>query len=373
MYLQDINFKISCFLINDTLARWEQEEQEHQQLIFVMWGVVIPIISVVGFFGNCLTMIVLFRREIMSTTIFFLRTLVVTDTIIILGIVLGLSVIAITQRNKDLWLFTDVIYPHIYSPMYYIVMTLLMINVWIIVAVSMVRYITTCHPSRSVGICTRKNAFIYFAVIVIISVLYNIPRCFATTTVRCSKDAKYDQCFHLITTDFGKTLFYTKIYVFWMDMILMYTIPLVVLLVLSTLLIRQLIRMHRRRTPSNVQENSESSMSLVLVLMVIKFILCYTPVLCAQFIFLETHLSIASNSLVIFNSSVNFIIYTAAWRKFRKALLEMFPVLVKKPWNKFTKANKYFNDNGTEQMELRRLTTEPSELSSSGAMYNQTI
>lgn len=335
------------------------------------WGVIIPIISVVGFSGNCLTMIVLFRREIQLTTIFFLRTLVVTDTAIILGGVLNLSVIAITLRDKNQWLFNDVIYPHLVTPLNYIVSSLQMINVWVTVAVAMERYITTSHPLRSMDICTKKNAFISIAVAVVMSVLYNIPRCFALTTARCY-DAKYN-CFHVIDTDFGNTLFYTQIYLFWMYIILIYIIPLFVLLVTTTLLIRQLIRIRRRRTPSYIQLNSGSNMDLVIVLLVLKFILCHTPGLCAHFTFLETNAltrwSIVSNFLFVVNSSVNFIIYIAAWRKFRNVLRKTSPVFIKKPSNEFTEANRYSND-GTERMELRRLTTEPNELSSGGVLFN---
>lgn len=191
MYQQDINFRISCFSLNDTFAFIEQRNQPVEQLIFMWWGVIIPIISVVGYSGNCLTMIVLFRREIQLTTIFFLRTLVVTDTAIILGGVLNLSVIAITLRDKNQWLFNDVIYPHLVTPLNYIVSSLQMINVWVTVAMAMERYITTSHPLRSMDICTKKNAFISIAVAVVMSVLYNIPRCFALTTARCY-DAKYN-------------------------------------------------------------------------------------------------------------------------------------------------------------------------------------
>lgn len=360
MYLHEVNFRINLSY-NDKFI--QDDDAQAKQLMFVFWGVIIPIISVVGFFGNCLTIIVLFRREMQSTTIYFLRTLVVTDTAIIIGGVIGLSVIAITQRDTTMWVFTDVIYPHIYTPINYIVMALQMINVWVTVAVSVERYIAICHPFKSVKICTKRNAFISLAVIVVISVLYNIPRCFATTAAQCGKDVKHD-CFQLITTDFGNTLFYTQIYFFWMYMILIYIIPLVVLSVLNTLLIAELMRMRRRRTPSNVQENQESNMSVVLVLIVLVFIFCQTPGLCAQFTFWEPHVLLqwtcVSNTLFIFNSSVNFLIYTAAGRKFRKVLLKTFQVLIKKPVNEFTKVSQY-SQNGTE---LRRLNTKPSDMSS---------
>lgn len=358
MRTDEINLKVNLSYNN---AFIEDSDAKSSPLVFVFWGVIIPIISVVGFFGNILTIIVLFRREMQSTTIYFLRTLVVTDTAIILGAVLGLSVLAITIRNTEMWLFNDVIYPHIYTPTNYLVMALQMINVWVTVAVSVERYIAICHPFKSVRICTKRNAFISLAVIVVISVIYNIPRCFATTVVHCQPESS--NCYQVITTDFGKTLFYTQYYFFWMYMILIYIIPLIVLSILNSLLIAELMRMRKRRTPSNVQENSESNMSLVLILIVLVFIFCQTPGLCAQFTFWSPEVlmqwTCVSNTLFVFNSSVNFLIYTAVGRKFRKVLLKTFQVLIKKPVNEFTKAS--FTQNGTE---LRRLNTKPSDMSS---------
>ena len=353
-----INFKVNLSYNKDFI---QDDDAGSQHLMFVFWGIITPIISTVGFFGNILTIIVLFRREMQSTTIYFLRTLVVTDTAIIIGAVLGLSVIAITMPDPEMWIFNDVIYPHIYTPTNYIVMALQMINVWVTVAVTVERYIAICHPFKSVKICTKRNAFISLAVIVVISTLYNIPRCFATTAAPCKSE--HHTCFQLVTTAFGQTLFYTQVYFFWMYMILIYIIPLLVLSILNTLLIIELMRMRRRRIPSNVQENSETNMSMVLVLIVLVFIFCQTPGLCAQFQFWEPHVLIkwtcVSNTLFVFNSSVNFLIYTAVGRKFRKVLLKTFQVIIKKPVNEFTKAS--YSQNGTE---LKRLHKKPSDMSS---------
>ena len=134
--MHELNLKVNLSYGDEYL---QDKDAMANQLMFIFWGIVIPIIGVVGFIGNILTIIVLFRREMKSTTIYFLRTLVVTDTAIIVGAILGLSVISITQLNPEMWLFTDVIYPHVYTPTNYIVMTLQMINVWVTVAVALER------------------------------------------------------------------------------------------------------------------------------------------------------------------------------------------------------------------------------------------
>ena len=360
MPANELNLKINLTYGDDYI---QDMDSKSRQIMFIFWGIIIPIISVIGFFGNLLTIIVLFRREMKSTTVYFLRTLVVTDTgIIVVGGIIGLSVISITQLNPKMWLFTDVIYPHIYTPTNYIVMTLQMLNVWTTVAVSVERYIAICHPFKSVRICNKKNAFLMIGTITVVSILYNIPRCFATWFTRCG-DTDGHACYTVITTKFGQSFFYAEIYTLWLYMTLIYIIPLVLLGVLNTLLILELMRMRRRRSVPNMQENSEANMSIVLILIVIVFICCQTPGLVAQFQFLHPLVLLqwtcVSNTLFVLNSSVNFLIYTAVGRKFRKILLKTFQVLIKRPVIELKTSysqGPYSQNGGTE---LTKLTNKP--------------
>ncbi|GFO10379.1 hypothetical protein PoB_003688400 [Plakobranchus ocellatus] len=48
--------------------------------LFVMWGIVLPLVAAAGLVGNVLTMLVLWQGELSSTTILYLRGLVITDT-----------------------------------------------------------------------------------------------------------------------------------------------------------------------------------------------------------------------------------------------------------------------------------------------------
>ncbi|XP_052268274.1 FMRFamide receptor-like [Dreissena polymorpha] len=163
MPVSELNLKVNISVGNEYL-----QDNGQTQLMFVFWGIIIPIIGVIGFIGNLLTIIVLFRIEMKSTTMYFLRVLVVTDTGIIIGCILGLSIISITQlypQNPEMHYFTHVIYPYMYTPVNYIVMTLQFINVWVTVAVSIERYIAICHPFKAVHVCNKRNAFILIGLV----------------------------------------------------------------------------------------------------------------------------------------------------------------------------------------------------------------
>ncbi|KAH3863634.1 FMRFamide receptor-like [Dreissena polymorpha] len=350
--------------------------KQDKQLMFVFWGIILPVIGSFGLIGNILNIIVLFRREMKSTTVYFLRTLVLTDTGIIVGCILGLSSISITQLHPDnpaMNYYTHVIYPHMFTPINFIVMALQFTNVWVTVAVTIERYIAICHPFSAIYVCNRRNTFILIGCICVIAIAYNIPRCFATKVTECdnrtecvtscvgnrsdfcsgvttnftacdnitdcvtSRDGNKRDCRSLVTTDLGKTEWYEQYYSVYAYMIIIYIVPLVILLILNLFLIIELMRMRMRRSASSMlptpNENSETNMSIVLILIVVIFILCQTPGLVAQFWFLDqdvlTKWLCVSNTLFALNSSVNIIIYTAVGRKFRTELLTIFRLRAK--------------------------------------------
>ena len=359
----ELNFAVNLSY-NDEFIQ-DSQEQDTKQLMFIFWGILIPIIALVGIIGNSLTIMVLWRREMKSTTIYFLRTLVITDMGIIIGGVLGLSIIAITQSNPDMWRFNDIVYPHIFTATNYMVMTLQMINVWVTVAVTVERYIAICHPFRSVRLLKKRNAYIIIASVIIVSFLYNAPRCFAYEI--SSAPCVYGTCYSVISSEFGKTGFFTDTYSIWLYLFLIYIFPFMILSVLNTLLIIELMNMRRRRLITNERESSETNMSVVLVLIVVVFIICQTPGLVSQFQFFDTltllKFMCISNTLFILNSSVNFLIYTAVGKKFRKVLLKTFHVFKRRgsefsrSFSQGTELSKLNSPNGNIQEE------EPDETS----------
>ena len=345
----ELNFKVNISY-NDEFIQ-DSQQQDTKQLMFIFWGILIPIIALVGIIGNTLTILVLWRREMKSTTIYFLRTLVITDMGIIVGGLLGLSIIAITQSNPAMWRFNDVVYPHIFTATNYMVMTLQMINVWVTVAVTVERYIAICLPFRSVRLLKKRNAFIIISIVIVVSLLYNVPRCFAYEIA--SGPCEHGTCYSVISSEFGKTSFFTDTYSIWLYLFLIYIFPFVILSVLNVLLIIELMNMRTRRLITNERESSETNMAVVLVLIVVVFIICQTPGLLSQFQFFDTltllKFMCISNTLFILNSSVNFLIYTAVGKKFRKVLLKTFHV--------FKRRGSEFSRSFSQATELSKLNS----------------
>ncbi|KAL8600627.1 hypothetical protein ACOMHN_030283 [Nucella lapillus] len=299
---------------------------------FICWGIFLPILALVGLVGNALTIVVLWRKEMQSTTILYLRALVITDTGILLTAAIVLTPFACANylHNEALKYFSENIYPIIYTPINYSVMTLQACNVWITVSVSVERYIAICHPFRASRLCTRRKTLIVIASITLVSVLYNIPRLFATYARECQEGEQTSggSCYYLADTDLGRAYWYKTVYFSILYTILIFVIPLAALFILNVFLIQELMRMQRRRSGTNIHDENEANLSLILVLIVVVFILCQSPGLVSQFDIFQFSTFLkwiaVSNLLFVINSAVNFLIYTAFGSKFRKVLLCVF-------------------------------------------------
>lgn len=328
--MDEINFRINLTYGRDGNPSVLDKNREAYLFHFIFWGIIVPIIVLFGLIGNILTIIVLWRKEMHSTTVFYLRALVVTDTAILVLAFITLTPLSLSNYTKTLEKFKEIVYPIIFTPCNYMVMTVQAINVWITVSVTIERYVAICHPFTSVRLLTRCKALVVIGTITVLSILYNLPRLFATEAIKNEDNGFYN----LSETSFGRSNLYMQVYSGFMYSILIFIIPLCVLFVLNVLLIVELMRMRRRRTGLNIEEDNEANMSRVLVLIVVIFIVCQTPGLIAQFNFLSETVLLKwlaiSNTLFVLNSSVNFLVYTAVGRKFRKVLLRTFrPMLLK--------------------------------------------
>ncbi|RUS82572.1 hypothetical protein EGW08_009646, partial [Elysia chlorotica] len=355
--MNELNLKVNISYGDSSLS----EESANNLSLFVLWGVLLPLVAAAGLLGNVLTMLVLWRREMNSTTILYMRGLVITDTGILLGSVLTLTPIAY---------FSNVIYPVIYTPGFYFVMTLQQINVWITVSVSVERYIAICHPFRAARLISKKKTLAAMLGITLFSVLYNLPHLFATEAVSCpaAPGGQSGGCLQVTTTGFGQTEFYLS-YREYMYLIIIYVLPFIALLILNSFLIRELMTMQRRATSTGSKEENEANMSLVLILIVIVFIFCQTPGLLSQFEVVPvsvfpTYLGV-SNLLFATNSAVNFLIYTAFGKRFRRVLLRLFRHLYTGKGSKRRRASsasschaaltQYSLSNANDAVEMERL------------------
>lgn len=78
--MAEINLKINLSYGDNDFLESTSVSRSSYLVQFLCWGIFLPIVALVGVVGNALTIVVLWRREMQSTTILYLRGLVITDT-----------------------------------------------------------------------------------------------------------------------------------------------------------------------------------------------------------------------------------------------------------------------------------------------------
>lgn len=297
---------------------------------FIMYSIIIPLISLFGLVGNVLTLVTLCKKSIHPTVSTLMFGLVITDLFIILLSILTMTMLSFSLHYPHLSFFLDVIYPYIFSICNFLIMASQQGNVWITVMIAVERYIALCHPFFATRLRTMRNVRIAISLILLLSLAYNLPRYFATHAKFVGVNAFNQTHYAIEMTEFGRSKFYTTIYMIWMYAVIVYIIPILLLSFLSISTVTQLLRMIRKKDyrHRNSTSTTESDLTICMVSVVVLFILCQTPGILVQIRNLfDAAVSIkllsVSNMLFILNSSVNFFIYTAAGTKFRRTFVKI--------------------------------------------------
>ena len=293
-------------------------------------------ISLLGIVGNILSFIVMCKQRQSLTTSILLQGLAVADTLILTSTLLIRS-----MRYLCTCLLTCVAYTrayrYIFRWLYPCVFLFRLSTTWLTTLLTMDRYIAVSHPLQAHRLCTVSKTYRNILLIILISVIFSIPRFFEYTIDE-------DDEFGFTSTSFSKNRYYTIIYKILLFFIFMYLLPMALLIVANTKLLCTLRRADYRR--ARMQNNrrdklaytSKYAVTSIVVTVVLISIVCnvcamlshilYSLAMCFDHLsFLDSHRRISSNIsnlMITFNSAINFIIYCLYSRNFRVTFLRMF-------------------------------------------------
>lgn len=201
-------------------------------------------------------------------------------------------------------------------------------TVFLTVLVSFNRYIAVCKPFKSAEICSLEQARKQVAYIIIIAVLYNIPRFFEYDVGTDCNEGKITTTF--VMSNLAANKLYGILYSNILYFLIMLGSPLASLTFLNVNLIKALKKRAQKRNEMG-KSSYQQDMTLVLVVVICVFIACQTPTFvdrilwtilgspsCGDQLYYYTAIG---DLLAIFNSSVNFLIYVITSRKFRQLLV----------------------------------------------------
>ena len=203
---------------------------------------------------------------------------------------------------------------------------------WLVVVVTVERYIVVCWPFKASRWCTLPKVKRAVVLIVILGVLYNIPRFFEWRTAFTTDICTNYTSAGVDPQPIRSNILYKVIYRVISYIVFVAVGPMIILIVLNIKLIQALRRATQERIQLTRGTQNQASNTTIIVVVVSVFIICQTPALIHQMLeaadvsidaSISAYTTPVSNMLVTFNSSVNFFIYCLFGQKFRRILMKM--------------------------------------------------
>lgn len=306
-----------------------------------------PIIIILGTFGNIMSFIILSRKQMRKhSTYTYLAVLSITDLFVLCVGLLKIWVEEFTgysiQAQHDWSCRTFVVL--LYTASDY--------SVWLIIAVTVERWIAVCRPLKAPSLCNQRKAVKTIVAILIILMAINLHFLW-TLGVKSYPygDETFDKC------DPGKgfELLVKEVWP-WIDACIYSFLPLGIILTLNSLIIRQVVKSKRSRcdlsgnhalrsrkatklNPDRNRNPQDSSFKLTVMLLSISFAFLITTLprnsMLIANAFLgnpkdygevarRTMLQALTELLMYLNHSMNFYLYCATGEKFRHQLVCLF-------------------------------------------------
>ncbi|XP_013414399.1 probable G-protein coupled receptor B0563.6 [Lingula anatina] len=310
------------------------------RFVFVIQGIVFPLICVVGMTTNVANLIVLSRPNMRTSTNLFLIALSIADIMMLL-IVCMYYVHFKSTHEKPITEYEEVAGQSLFWQLYYytwfmMANVFLTVSNWLVMAVAFYRYIAVCWPMKASGFCTTQRAIIMIVLAYTLSLALNAPD-FATVTI--VQDANGTRAEH---TELHKSTSFAVIY-YNVKLALNIIIPWMVCLILSVVLIIALSRREREVQSMVERENfmpsradTQRRITIMLVSINIWFLICMVP----SFVWytfnwskgrseVEPSLSfrilrVIADLFLVCNYAANFFLYAATNRQYRKTFVTVF-------------------------------------------------
>lgn len=311
------------------------EELREIEVGFIITGVILPIIGVMGVVGNSMSLAILCRREMRSSINLYLSALSVYDSLLIVTAILCFACPAIHVYckfiiNVNVLQGYKTVYPYMIKYLYPMALIAQTGSIWITVSVTIERYIAVCHPLKARSMCTMSRAKTVITVVSILSLAYNMPRFWETGTTEVFEPGTNITYVEHCKSALRKNKTYYVIYYLWMYLPIMNVVPFLALAVFNVLILYAVRKARSARIQMSRREEKEMNTAMMLICIVAIFFACNTMTVVINILeyagvyYVTSDMVHTSNLLVTFNSSVNFVIYCIFGKKFKILFLKIF-------------------------------------------------
>ncbi|XP_077282983.1 FMRFamide receptor-like [Arctopsyche grandis] len=296
---------------------------------FITNGIMLNVVGLFGIFGNVISMIILSRPQMRSSINYLLIGLARCDTVLIITSSLLFGLPGIYPYTGCLFNYYYLIYPHISPILYPVAMTAQTVSVYLTLTVTLERFVAVCHPLRARSLCTYGRARIYVIVIIIFSLIYNLPRFWEVSCTRYIHHEYNISVYCVEASSLREQSLYITVYIHWLYLVFLYFLPFTSLAILNACIYKQVRRANAERQRLSRLQRREIGLATMLLCVVVVFFLCnilalVSNILEASYDIIQEPLVKTSNLLVTINSSVNFIIYVIFGEKFKRLFLRLF-------------------------------------------------
>ncbi|XP_046398174.1 FMRFamide receptor [Ischnura elegans] len=226
------------------------------------------------------------------------------------------------------------LYPLLAPVLYPLALTAQTASAYLTLTVTLERWVAVCHPLKARSLCTLRRARIHVAIAMAFSLLYNLPRFWEVHMVKqtlflTGPPPSNITIYELKASPLRADKTYISVYVNWSYLIVMYVLPFGGLAFLNAAIYRQVRKANRERQRLSRLQKKEIGLATMLLIVVLVFFLCNVLALVNNVLesfsgIIKDQLVKTSNLLVTVNSSVNFIIYVTFGERFRRLFLKMF-------------------------------------------------
>ena len=298
----------------------------------VIYRIMLPIICVFGILGIVLTIVVLSRKNMLTSTNSYLMALSIADLLFLLLLATTLADQMFTPHTTSFYGYViyvtfATIFMHIF----------LLTSIWMTVMLAVERYIAICQPFLAAKLCTVTKAWIIIAITFMLAVLCRLPNFWEHKVVHVYDTTTNTSLAYMDTTDFSLDVNYMTYYPWVVDGALTSILPFLLLLCLNVALICEVKKSTQYMArnlgagakSAETAQREERQITFMLISIIIVFFLCQAPYVIYTAIVSINKFCI-TNGFMLFRyitmllltvkSAVNFIVYCWFSEKFRDTL-----------------------------------------------------
>lgn len=304
----------------------DPDKEFYELAVFINGEILYPCICIPGLLGNILTLVVLSKANMLSSTNAFLSALAVSDMVSLINDIIYFSVMVLSNSCPDIAYH---IYVHFYPFAHFVFNIANSVSSWLTVSVAIERFLLVCFPAKSRTMCTRPRAIAGAVIINVVMLTVSMPYAFRYKTVQVFDDLKNQTSLKLNLTSLwqGDTF---SVYYSWSINFLRCNIPLTLLIILNACIIKALLKLRAKNRSRYIHRQK---VTFMLVIIIMKFLLCTTPdAILSTFYkygYTEDNFRVRgirefTDMLLAFNAATNFVVYCVLSVTFRMNCKKLF-------------------------------------------------